>query len=684
MTGNDSNPAGFTRRDLLAGAGVALVAMPWAARAAVARQGEAQATPEAATAAATTIDPAAVARVAVFPALGICRVGNSPEWFLAPEVPGLPPVSDGEYKTSPNQIRKQAQRFRVYAFDADGGVLGEVTASDARIDWTVHVANTKAAWYGFSNPMDNGDPAPGLPGKRRNDFLIDNAERAAHLVIDPGPHTISGQSVNADGGDPDLRMTGRFWRTVDVTLGDLRTDDAGRLIVVPGDGVSASAVPNNPITNFADNDGWHDDWCDGPVSASVTFADGTTVAADPAWVASVGPDFAPDIPPIVSLHDVMTGVAIDAGWLEAPARPLSFREHIYPIFRALALMEWVSSAANLSSAWLGGTAVGSFDEPDVLARLADPSPAQAEYRAGVLAIIRDPRNPDQQQYTLPYMLGDGINYAGSPLRWLKMPLHQYDLLQSWADGDFTNDLGDPLAPETITAIEQIPLAQQPDALTRAALLPCSGGAFHPGVELTWPLRHKELFAEPFRIALATDADRDPSLIHDLGLLLTPEIAFNGFKGVPGVVGPQMPGDLTRWMGLPWQCDAFSCQQVSFANDFPVATWWPALLPIDVVPEVAYNALMDPALPLSQRIAFLEDRVVWSRGVSGVGYHAEASYLDGIRQMIALWTHMGFVVERPGPSDLALLDGFPRRIYVEIGRDTVDFLTASGLPVPELP
>jgi hypothetical protein len=676
---NPAPPSTITRRDLLAGVGFALAVTPWAARAAVAGQ----ATPKADTGSEpAALDPGAIARLAIFPALGICRVGNSPEWFLAPEVPGLPALPGGDYKTAPDLIRKQAQRFRVYAFDADGGVLGEITAGDARIDWTVHVANTKAAWYGFSNPLDNGESAPGLPGKKRNDFIVDNAERAAHLVIDPGPRSISGQSVNPDGNDESFRMTGRFWQSLDVTLGDLRTDDGGRLIVVPGDGLSRSAVPNNPISNFSDNDGWHDDWCDGPVSATVTFADGTTRAADAAWVASCGPDFAPGIPPVVSLYDVMSGVAIDAGWMEPPARPLSFREHIFPIFRALALMEWVSSAANLSSAWLEGAAAGSFENPDVLARLADPSPGQNGFRAEVLALIRDPRNPDQQQYTLPYMLGDGINYAGSPLRWLKMPLHQYDLLLSWAEGDFIDDLGDPFAPETVTALEQIPLVQQPEALTRAALLPCSGGAFHPGVELTWPLRHPDLYAEPFRIARATD--RDPSLVQDLGLLLTPEIAFRGFRDVPPAVGPQMPGDLTRWMGLPWQCDAFSCQQVNFANDFPVASWWPALLPIDVLPEVAYDALMDPALPISQRVTFLEDRVQWSRGVAGTGYHAEASYLDGISRMIALWNRMGFVVERPGPGDPGPAEGWPSRLFVETGRGTMDFLTAGGPPPPEIP
>ncbi len=653
----------ITRRDLLASVGTALAAAQWGPRAAVARQ----ATPES----LGTIDPARIARLAIYPTLGICRVGNSPEFFLAPETPGLPPVPDGAYKTGPDAIRKQAQRFRVYAFAADGEVLGEITAAEADIDWTVHVANTKGAWYGFSNPLDNGEAAPGLPGMRRNSDIIDADERAAMLVIDPGPRSISGVNANADGSRADARMTGRFWKTMDVSLGHLQTDDAGRLIVVPGDGVSRSATPNNPISNFADNDRWHDDWGDGPVRATVTFPGGEPIEADPAWVACCGPDFAPDIPPVVSLWDIMTGVAIDAGWISPPPRPLSFRDHVYPIFRALALLEWVSTSARLAAGWTGNPVAGSFDDPAVLARLADPSPENAAFRSEVLALIRDPRNPELQQYALPYMLGDGVNYADSPVRWLKMPLHQYDLLASWAAGEFIDDLGDPDAAETVSEFARIPLAQQPDALTRAALMPCSGGAFHPGVELTWPLRHAGLYAEPYRIAIATD--RDPSLIQDLGLLLTPDLALNGSEVTPSVVGPQMPGDLTRWMGLPWQCDAFSCQQVTFANDFPVASWWPALLPIDILPQTYYDALMNPALPQADRAAFLENRVSWSRGVAGIGYHAEASYLHGISRMIALWTRMGVVVRRPSPEDPGRPANTPAAMYVEIDRGSLDFL-----------
>jgi hypothetical protein len=46
-------------------------------------------------------------------------------------------------------VKRQAARFRLYGYDARGKLLGEITAKDARITWTVHVANKKASWRTF-------------------------------------------------------------------------------------------------------------------------------------------------------------------------------------------------------------------------------------------------------------------------------------------------------------------------------------------------------------------------------------------------------------------------------------------------------------------------------------------------------------------------------------------------------
>ncbi|WP_424975132.1 CTQ-dependent glycine oxidase GoxA [Dinoroseobacter sp. S124A] len=601
---------------------------------------------------------ASVAKVRIYPAIGICRVGGSENWFLAPEVPGLPPMpEDGLFKDGGERIKKQVQRFRVYAFDAEDQVIGEVTGDE--INWGVHLANTKANWYGFNNPLDNGDLAPGLPSKKRNQYFVSNADREENLLIDGGARQITGASTNADGGDPAYRFEGTFWGgqpdAIQVGLGQLRTDPDGRLLVVPPDGVSDSPS-DAAITSFSDNDAWHDDWCDGPVTAQVEI-DGQTFEAEPAWVACVGPNFAPEIPPITTLYDVIADMNVQEGWTEAPALPLSFMTHIYPTFRRVALMEWVTQAANLRQGWMS---IGDLGDPAYVAQLANSEPANAALRQSVFALFRNPDNLSdtayvEEQVKIPYMLGDGVNFDGSPLQWFQFPKLQYDMLRAWAAGDFVDDYTGQVAEDVVadySSFDEIPVALQPGALTQAALEPCSGGAFHPGVELTYYLRLKEMYArnydataEPFRFA---HGDR-PSLNQDLGRLLTPEIAFEGFNGAPPAIGPQMPGDLTRWMGLPWQCDAFSCQQVQMQQNFPTAVWWPALLPIDVLPEPYYTAGLDETLTDEARAKFFANRVSWSRGVAGIGYHANASYWDGITNMITLWERMGFVLRKPSPS-----------------------------------
>ncbi|ODT50693.1 MAG: hypothetical protein BGO80_06780 [Devosia sp. 63-57] len=653
------------RRDFLAGiagvTGMAAFGLPFVPKLAVAATPAIEAAPEG----------AAIARVGIYPALGISRVGGSQKWFYAPELPGVPANPEGGFKDGSSLIKKQVQRFRVFAFDAEGRVIKELTAADAKIEWRVHVANTKAAWYGFVNAHDNGANAPGMPTRMRNQYFASNEQREKMLVIDPGAVTISGTEVNWTGEDSAYAMKGRFWDSVDVGLGQVRTDADGRLLVVPADGISRSPR-GTAITNFADNDGWHDDWCDGPVDAKVTLPDGQVLDADGAWIACVGPDFAPEIPSISTLYDVIENMNWEQKWVEPPATPLSFRQHIYPTFRRLALMEWVSAASNLRQGWLD---VGDFSSEAYLAQLADPSEANKAFRQKVFSAFRDPYNmgPNaykEEHFKIPLMPGDGVDHNGSPLQWFQFPKLQYERLRLWAEGAFDNDFAD-VALDQVTDLDQLPVEQRPHALTEAALEPCSGGAFHPGVELSYYLRLPALYAraadpeaEAFRIARGNRA----SLVQNVGRILDFTTATTG-EDAP--IGPQMAGDLTRWMGLPWQPDAFSCQRVAMQTDFPVPVWWPALLPVDVLPEEHYNQLMRTDLSAEQRVKFFENRVWWARGVPGIGYHANASYWDGIRNMIAVWQQMGFVVQRPGPTDPDRPEAIPQQLFVEVGRGSME-------------
>lgn len=646
---------------------------------------------------------AKIAKLAIYPPIGISRVGNSEKYFFAPEIPGLPSNPTNGFKDGNQKIKKQAQRFRIYAFDKKGRVVKEITQGKDKITWSVKVANTKAAWFGFNNPLDMGEFAPGLPGKRRNEFFI-GKEREA-LEIAPEEVSISGISINTEGLDKNFKMDGTFWKSPNenkVSLGDVRTDDKGRLIVVPADGVSNSAMQQNPINNFADNDGWYDDWADGYVKAKVTLADGLEIKVEPAWVACCGPDFAPEVPPFITMYDVVRDVMVNGKKQPLETKPtgkLSFREEILPFFRRLGLMEWTSAAANLREGWIE---TKSFLNDAFIEQLADPSPVNKELRDKVFSQFRSPEDyksyeeeknyNDNIKYKIPYMLGSGVNYDFSPAHWFTMPDLQYWILEQWNKGNFENDYNTKLKVDETQKFEDIPLDQQPMALTRSALEPLSGGGFHPGVELTWPLRQQAIFSdtEPYRIKVG-NREHLFEQVEYLGELLTTDAVFQGAersKTLSGEsytyynlsenspIGPQNPGDLTRWLGLPWQPDAFSCQMVLYDNDFPNATWWPALLPINVLPEYAYEQIKRDDLDDESKLKFFNDRTNWTRGVNGIGYHVNGSYMDGLKRMVSLWSHMGFIIKRPRPTNLSdyLKEIIPKEIFVETGRGSMDLLT----------
>ena len=498
-------------------------------------------------------------------------------------------------------------------------------------------------------------------------------------------------------------MVDEFWpapNQVSVHLGELRTDEAGRLLVVPSEGAGGSVTPVNPIVSFSDNDGYYDDWCDGPVKARVKLnstsnAQDNVMDAKHAWAACCGPDFAPEIQAFTTLYDVMRDTMVNGKMVQTrnplmPTLPekISFRTEIYPLFQRLGLLEWLASAAQLRTAWID---VRSFLDHDYIKQLADPSEDNKAFRQTLFEKFRDPLADVVDPYKLPYMLGSGANYDQSPAHWFSMPKLQYQILEKWRHGEFYDDLDDPEA--NITTIEEAPLEHQPEALSRAALEHCSGGAFHPGVELPWVLRQPAMYEDdlPFRLRLGTR----PSLLQNdaIGEQMSPETAFDSkvrltgdkptntgeaYVFAPGpkaAIGPQMPGDLTRWMGLPWFGDAFSCAlAVDYANDFPQANWLPALTPIDVLPEVYFNQLASNASD-KEKLKYFENRVPWVRGVRGIGLHVQASYLDGLARAEALWSGFGVVVKRKRPDNLSeeLKKIIPEYLYVETGRATMDLL-----------
>src|ERR1700759_4419564 len=96
-----------------------------------------------------------IVKAAIYPAIGVARVGNSKEeFFIGPEIIAPDKKSGDFYKDKKGAIKRQAARFRIYGLNAAGQVVKELDAGNSKITWRAHVANRKSAWYEFDVAMD--------------------------------------------------------------------------------------------------------------------------------------------------------------------------------------------------------------------------------------------------------------------------------------------------------------------------------------------------------------------------------------------------------------------------------------------------------------------------------------------------------------------------------------------------
>ncbi|WP_225827175.1 LodA/GoxA family CTQ-dependent oxidase [Streptomyces naphthomycinicus] len=570
-----------------------------------------------------------IVRAAIHPAIGVARVGDSAgEFFLAPETEDEPALPTGSYKDAAGALKRQAVRFRVYGCNAAGEPVAELTADNAEVRWTVHVANKKAAWYQFQLALDIPEAAQAEKSQLRNPKVT--GEQRAGLVIDPGPRSVRGR----DRADlPELRFdTGTFLGTP-VYLGELRTDSAGRLVFLGGRGHSASA-DHLEATTFANNDGWYDDVCDGPVTAEVRLG-GRSIPVEPAWVLVAPPNYAPQLKSVRTMYDLVRDVFVTAGVLPEPAQ-VSFVQDVLPVLRRLSELQWVNRGL---AALFGHGGREDFLTPDRLAALADPGQRHAELRRQVWSTMRDLDRDGPSPVPWPPVYGDAMSLppvsarqhvAFSPL--------QSRLLLRWARGEFVADLASgTTAP---AELDRLPVAARPAALDRAALSFCVADAFHPGCEITWPMRHPCLYSAPFRIRHRTSDSRERYYGPDL----TPEAA----QAYDGPLYAQGPGDLTRWMAVPWQTDTASCRSGYYLGFGPrydpyLPTFWPARVPNQVLTEEDYRTAVDSTRPPEERLTAFERRAPWNRWLP-------ANYQANINAMVKDFGRLGLVERRPGTTD----------------------------------
>jgi hypothetical protein len=587
-----------------------------------------------------------IVKAVIYPSIGVARDGNAPRGcVIGPEVthpvpkaansqPGKNPYRDAEGRLYP-----QAARFRIYGVNAAGKIVKELTApgAGADVEWTVHLANKKAAWYCFQIALDIPEADSADPSTLRNPTVSDRAA----LVLDAGAH-----SVRFDHGPQSQDMiAGKFMHQGDpVYLGRMWCEGDARLLVTGGRGKSASFDGSLAIT-FANNDGWHDDVSDGPVTATVTYG-GAALPVTPSWLVVAPPDYGPQCKSVRTMWDLMRDVAIQAKTLPAPIRP-SFTNDIYHMFERMTRLQWVNAGFAAGFGWGAGY---DFTRSEWIERLSDSSAANQETRRVLKNSFRHDSVDASSPMPWPWLYGDAMNIPtpDTPRAFASLSATQLAMLDQWVAGHFENDWG---KVPVYTEINQVPLAEQGDMLTRAALDFCLADAFHPGCEMTWPVRTATMYMAPFRFGHAPAGWIEPGL---------GEILTSSSVTIPnGPLYGQLPGGISRWMAVPWQTDTASCRSgYTPAYDPYVPTFWPARVPNQVLTRESYAIVINPEAPTPDRLAAFAGRASW---IDPLG---NTSYTDQINNMIKGFDHLGVVEVNPGPTDSVGRTLFPPVIQVE--------------------
>lgn len=627
----------------------------------------------------------------VHPSIGVARVGDSTtEFYLAPEsIGGRPiacdrqgnatlaggvPVPVEHYKDARLRVKRQGARFRVVRYpkgDRSGPGV-ELTLDDpdvASLEWTVHVANKKAAWYNFAELLGDlyysgsYDPTNSYAAKQvepRNAGVTGSARQG--LIIDPGPRTLTGSRARAEfsrstvpadyphasfpsysgpGGRPSQGYP------ID-TLGEALTDDAGRLVVI---GAYGRAGGDEPISSYAGANTWYDDIADGAITCRLTLKTGEVFDLR-AWVIIGSPKFAPELVNVTTLDDILFDVGVryhglvpglfdrsTGGW--NPNYKASFEHDILPIIERMGGYQWVANVQSMTAA-----STLRFD----------PREAGEQNRANRESFFAQFRNPDAPQSlwasnrTPALPLNSGTNSVTNQLvvKFSTLTQAQYFLLGQWARGLFT--CGADASPAGVNPLD------------RASVGNAVGEPMSPGIEVTWSLRNPTLYERPYRIKHRHDAAYYRTNGLDPAENETEPKDPASFEGL----GCE-PGDLTKRMAIPWQADFFQCtlQYVNFSN--------PAINKLNGIPlPPTYYAYWWP--PQSPWNVIAGGDTAAAQAATGVPAGLQVNFARGINSfvdMITGWKYLGFIHNQA--------DGQHRAWYpyfVEVERNDGRFAMAS--------
>lgn len=623
--------------------------------------------------------------LSIHPSVGVARLGNSPtsasvspiiavtptdpsKICLSPDtIGGLPFDGYGKapivnFKDEAGRIKKQGQLFKVFQENGKDELTLD-TPGVASIEWTVHLANKKAAWYQYQELQGNL-----LYGQQnsyknqqvpfRNPELVSEKDRQT-LIVDPGPRTISGRSAaidfdkaNVPAGYPAQYPSEQVNYGLAVkTLGSLWTDESGRLIVLGGSGCAGG---NLPLTSYGGSSTWHDDISDGPVYCTVTFNDGKPQVKLSAWVIVGSPDFAPEIVNIATLSDTMFDVGVrnfnlvpemcnKGVWNQA--FKASYQRDIYPIIDRMGRYQWVSNVQPMQAA-----VNAPFD-------YSDPSDQNKTNRANFYALFRQNdtqppvegnkkgvQYPQEALFTseetgkmFPMMpLNSGSNSVSNIniMKFMALNETQLFLLKQWADGKFDNNP------------QYTPYPVHP--LDAASVGNCVGLPMCPGIEVTWSMQNPDVYAAPYIIKQY----KDEAWYKTNGL--TP--SRDECEG-----GGCEPGDLTKRMACPWQADFFQCtiQYVNFTNPYANKTTLPDGTKMPLPPNY-YTYWWPPQSPWDVLVG---EFTAEGQAATHVPAGEQMNYARGINsfvQMVEYWYALGFLRDKNAGAE----NGYPYIVETE--------------------
>jgi L-Lysine epsilon oxidase N-terminal/L-lysine epsilon oxidase C-terminal domain len=584
----------------------------------------------------------------IHPAIGAARVGNSAEYYLAPEKPGgLPldsntgqPIYTGPpgvvppniYHDASGALKKQGARFKVFAYDnsnpADPGTRVQAGTTKVNgktvtaIEWTVYLANKKASWFEFEqltgsgmegdlgynqNNANNPGKNPKLPfnalrsnvslGISSDPNTINDSKRR-QLILDPGPRTVYGPKAPAQ----EFAIASKGLQPFNVTtLGRILTDADCNLIVLAGNGCSGSTDLPPTIDRYANNSGWFDDVSDGPVTGVLVLEDDSKVPIDtPSWVLCGPPKYAPEITNLVTLYDTMYDVFVQHFGLnpglfnngfQASYKPNQASE-IVPLLSRPNLYHYVA-------------ATGSFGASQHAALPAETS----QQFAGNLQMIRPAGQTNARPNAMPLLAGDNPSISDFQVsNFLTLTATQFFVLNQYAHGIFSQSAA--------------PTPGEGVALDRANLENCVGGAFCPGIEMTWISRNTTIYLPLPANPAMSDAFRIKHKNLSGGLTLTNGADNDYSAGLE-------PGDIIKYMAQPWQADFNECSAQPIPDGEappppppPSYWWWPAQRPFSVFPR-------DQSA----------QQVFWTRTSQNPTWYEFGDDL----QMVTNWKDMGFIL-----------------------------------------